>query len=220
MNTTKSARPGVVGRLRSRQSGLPSGLLGRIFGRAMEGATAESNARALGHLDLSQPRTILEVGFGQGRTIADLAGDGHRVLGVDASPTMVKQATTRNRTACREGLVTLRAGDGIGIPFADDTADAAITVHTIYFMDAPAATLTDIARVLRPGGTLVVGCRTSDTATPTWMDPDVYRIRPASQILAMLHAAGFDHLEHHAADSTTHDTHLFVGRLANHLPTP
>ena len=68
MNTTIQTRPGFVGRLRSRQSGLPTGLLGRIFGRAMEGATADSNDRALAMLDLSQPRTVLDVGFGQGRT--------------------------------------------------------------------------------------------------------------------------------------------------------
>ena len=65
-------RPGAIARYRSRQSGLPTGLLGRFFGRAMESATAPANNRALAALDLSQPRTILEVGFGQGRTVAEL----------------------------------------------------------------------------------------------------------------------------------------------------
>ena len=68
MNTTIQTRPGLVGRIRSRQSALPTGLLGRFFGRAMEGSTADSNGRALAMLDLSQPRTVLDVGFGQGRT--------------------------------------------------------------------------------------------------------------------------------------------------------
>ena len=137
MNTTVPARPGVVGRFRSRQSGLPTGLLGRIIGRAMVGATADSNDRALAMLDLGQPCTVLEVGFGQGRTAAKLIGDGHRVIGVDASPTMVKQATARNRAACRDGRATLRHGDGVTIPFPDTSADAAITAHTIYFMPDP-----------------------------------------------------------------------------------
>ena len=39
MNTIIRTRPGFVGRLRSRQSGLPTGLLGRFFGRAMEGGS-------------------------------------------------------------------------------------------------------------------------------------------------------------------------------------
>ena len=213
MNTTVHPRPGVVGRLRSRQSGLPTGLLGRIIGRAMVGATADSNDRALAMLDLTEPRTVLDVGFGQGRTAALLLRDGHRVIGVDASPTMVKQATARNRAACRDGRATLRHGDGITIPFPDHSADAAITAHTIYFMPAPAATIADIARVLRPGGSLVIACRTSDTPAPAWIDPDVYRIPSACQVMDMLHTAGFNQLDHQPGDSSNRDIHCFAARL-------
>lgn len=213
MTTTISTRPGVIGRLRSRQSGLPSGPLGRIFGRAMEGTTADHNDQALALLDLNQPRTVLDIGFGQGRTAAVLVERGHRVLGVDASLTMVKQATARNRAACRDGRATLRHGDGITIPFPDKHADAAITVHTIYFMPNPAATFIDIARVLRPGGTLVVACRTSDTPTPAWMDPDIYRVPTANHVKATLVAAGFVQVEHHTVEAADHDLHLFAARL-------
>lgn len=218
MNTTVQTRPGMVGRIRSRQSGLPTGLLGRFFGRAMEGATADSNDRALAMLDLRQPRTVLDVGFGQGRTVSVLVGGGHRVVGVDASPTMVKQATARNRAACREGRATLRHGDGITIPFPDDSVDAAITVHTIYFMPDPAATLTEIARVLRPGGTLAIACRTSDNPTAAWIDPNVYRIPSTSQVINMLHAAGFTEVEHQPGDTSNRDIHCFAARLPNRIP--
>lgn len=214
MTTTVRTRPGFVDRLRSRQSGLPTGLLGRLIGRAMVSATAGANDRAVAALDLSEPRTVLDVGFGQGRTAANLLRDGHRVLGVDASPTMVKQATARNRAACRDGRATLRHGDGVTVPFPDDSADAAITAHTVYFMPDLAATLADIARVLKPGGTLAIACRTSDTATPPWMDPDIYRIPSAAHIITMVHDAGFHQLEHESGDESNHDVHLFVARLA------
>lgn len=213
MSTMVSPRPGVIGRLRSRQSGLPSGLLGRIFGRAMQGTTADHNDQALALLDLTRPRTVLDVGFGQGRTAAVLVVQGHRVLGVDASPTMVRQATARNRAGCRDGQVTLRHGDGVTIPFPDNSADNAITVHIVYFMPDPAATFVDIARVLRPGGTLVVACRTSDTPTPAWMDPDVYRVPTADQIKALLGSAGFVQVEQHTAETADDDLHLFAARL-------
>lgn len=127
---------------------------------------------------------------------------------------MVKQATARNRSACREGRVALRHGDGITIPFPDDSADAAITVHTIYFMPDPAATLADIARVLRPGGFLVVACRTSDTTTPAWMDPNVYRVPTADHVAALLTDAGFIHMDHHRPEAHDHDLHLFAACLA------
>ena len=103
MTSTDATRPGAAGRLRSRQSGLPSGPLGRIFGRAMVGTTADHHDQALALLDLSQPRTVLDIGFGQGHTVAELLAQGHRVLGADASATMVKQATARIRAACRDG---------------------------------------------------------------------------------------------------------------------
>ena len=215
MTTVMDRRPGVIGRLRSRQAGHPSGLLGRIVGRLMVKDTAGANDRALAKLDLTTPRTILDVGFGQGRTAAVLVRAGHRVLGVDPSATMVSQATARNRAACRSGHAVLHHGDGITIPFPDDSADAAITAHTVYFMPDPAATIADIARVLRPGGTLVIACRTSDDDTPAWIDPDIYRIRSADEITAMLRAAGFDRVVHERGEAGTHFIHLFVARLAD-----
>jgi SAM-dependent methyltransferase len=127
---------------------------------------------------------------------------------------MVNQATARNRAACRDGRATLCVGDGVTIPFPDDSADVALTVHTVYFMADPTATLADVGRVLRPGGTLVVACRTSDTAIPSWMDPAVYRIPSADRLTAMLLAAGFDTVEHDVVDTTGHELHLFTAKLS------
>ena len=93
MTAVTTSRPELIARIRSRQSGHPNGLLGRIFGRAMVKDTAEANDRALALLDLTEPRTVLEVGFGQGRTAAVLLDAGHHVFGADPSQTMVNQAT-------------------------------------------------------------------------------------------------------------------------------
>jgi SAM-dependent methyltransferase len=205
-------RPGLIGRVRSRQAGHPTGLLGRIIGRLMVNDTAPANDRALDLLDLSGPRTVLEVGFGQGRTVAKLVEGGHRVLGVDVSPTMVRQATARNRDACREGRAALVGGDGSTIPFPDDAADLALTVHTIYFMPEPSVTLAEIARVLRPGGRLALACRVADDQTPSWMDPAIYCIPTIAQIHTLLGAAGFARITHHPSGGTT-ATHWFSADL-------
>ncbi len=174
--------------------------------------TADANDRALALLDLTAPRTVLEIGFGQGRTAAILLDLGHRVIGVDPSAAMVKQATARNRTACRERRADLRHSDGTTISFADNEADVAFSVHTVYFMPDPTATFSEIARVLRPGGTLVIACRTSDIALPGWMDPDVYRIPTATQLTSMLTAAGFELVDDRCVDTAGYELHLFTAR--------
>lgn len=154
MNTTtpSAAAPGRFGRFRSRQSGHPSGLIGRIFGRAMVKDTSAANDRALELLELSAQSTVLDLGCGQGRTLAELVRAGHRAVGVDPSATMVKQARARTRSACRRGDVTVLLGDGRTLPLSDDSIDQALTAHTVYFMPDPAATFAEVARALRPGG--------------------------------------------------------------------
>lgn len=199
----------VINRIRSRQAGHPSGLLGRIIGRAMVASTAPANDRAIELLDLTGPTTILEVGFGQGRTTDVLARQGHTIRGVEVSATMLRQATAKNRAACEEGRVELMLGDGISIPFDDNSVDAAFTAHTIYFMSDPALTLADVARVLRPGGRFVLACRVGDDPMPEWMDPAVYDIPSTEDVLKLLTAAGFTNVTHHSDDSPGQFTHWF-----------
>ena len=187
--TTVTTAPGLIGRIRSRQAGHPSGLLGRIIGRAMVKDTAAANDRAVELLELGEPSTVLEVGYGQGRTAATLLDQGHRVLGVEVSDTMVNQARARNRRACRDGRAELRGGDGRTVPFDDATADAAVTVHTIYFMPDPAATIAEdgIAAIVfgldsrvgddRPGG--------------EWAGRAATRIHDVASDRGQLVAAGF-----------------------------
>lgn len=212
MSVATAKRPGAVGRVRSRQAGNPTGWLGRIVGRAMVKDTADTNDHAVALLELREPSTVLEIGFGQGRTAELLVAAGHTVLGVDSSPTMVRQATTRNRSASRDGRASLQLGDGVHVPFSDGVADAALTAHTIYFMPDQAATFRDVARVLRPGASLVVACRTSDEPIPGWIDPDVYNIMGADQIVALLGRSGFGQVEHHPPTESAHAVHYFVAR--------
>jgi SAM-dependent methyltransferase len=212
-STAPITRPNLINRIRSRQAGHPSGLLGRVIGRLMVKDTAGSNDRALELLEVREPRTVLEVGFGQGRTAAKLSDQGHRVVGVEVSETMLAQATARNRAACRDGRVQLHLGDGRSLPLEDDVADVAFTAHTIYFMDDPQETQNEIARVLKPGGRFVLACRVSDDRIPEWMDRDIYRLPSIDQVQTMLDAAGFTDIAHHRGDESTHMTNWFVAEL-------
>jgi SAM-dependent methyltransferase len=208
--TPDSSAPGLIGRIRSKQAGHPSGLLGRIIGRVMVKDTADANDRAVDLLELKSSQTILEIGFGQGRTAAILAEAGHQLLGVEVSSTMLHQATARNRKACHTGQVKLAQGDGIRIPFDDNSADVAFMTHAIYFMADPQETLCHVARVLRPGGRLVVATRVSDDPIPAWIDPNIYRIPSRQELTEMLRVAGFDSIVEHGGDKSGHQVYWFV----------
>ena len=205
-------RPGPLGRLRSRQAGRPSGLLGRVMGRAMVKDTAVPNDAAIEMLDVPAGSTVLDVGFGQGRTIQRLVRAGYELVGVEVSPTMLSQATARNRTACRDGRARLVLGDGVTLPLEDDSVDGAITVHTVYFMPDPARTIRELSRVLRPDALLVMACRVGEDAMPGWMDPGVYRIPTSDEITEMLESAGFRDVARTSRPDVSDHTHWFSGR--------
>jgi SAM-dependent methyltransferase len=97
----------------------------------------------------AQPRRILEVGCGWG-ALADWVGreTGAEVVAVDLSPRMVELA--------REGGVEAQVGDVQELPFADDEFDVAIAAWMLYHVPDLDRGIAELARVLRPGGRLVV----------------------------------------------------------------
>ncbi len=113
----------------------------------------------------------------------------------------------------------LRHGDGVVIPFADSVADAALSVHAVYFLPDPIATLTDLARVVRPGGLLVIACRTSDTPVPGWMDPAVYQVPTAGHLIDTLSSAGYEGVDVQIVEGGPDALHLFTARVGT-TPRP
>jgi ubiquinone/menaquinone biosynthesis C-methylase UbiE len=125
--------------------------------------TSPENDAALDLLEIRPGDRVLEleVGFGHGRSITCAARRtrGGLVAGVDLSPSMVAMAKHRNRVLVDQGLVDLREGDGLPLPFADASFDRALSVHTIYFWLAPLEHLREIWRVLNDNGRFVLGFR-------------------------------------------------------------
>jgi SAM-dependent methyltransferase len=106
-------------------------------------------------LDVQPTDQVLEIGFGPGVAIAELAARATlgRVVGVDASPVMVRQARRRNAAAVDAGLVELHLApvedlpQDLGGPF-----DKLLAVNTVAVWQDPAARLADLAERMRHGG--------------------------------------------------------------------
>ncbi|MEV0620529.1 class I SAM-dependent methyltransferase [Nonomuraea sp. NPDC050404] len=101
-------------------------------------------------LDGLPPGVALDAGCGTGRVAANLAGRGHRVLGVDSSPDMLARARER----VPEG--DFRLGDLTRLPVPDDTADLIVCSLALTHVPDLDPVIAEFARVLRPGGHVVI----------------------------------------------------------------
>jgi ArsR family transcriptional regulator len=94
-----------------------------------------------------------DLGCGTGSVVAALAPHVGRVIGVDASDDMLAAARERTRGLAH---VDLRNGSLEALPIDAATLDAATMVLVLHHLPAPAAALEEAARVLKPGGRLLI----------------------------------------------------------------
>ena len=93
--------------------------------------------------------SVLDVATGTGLVAEQLLAQGHPVTGLDQSPDML--AVARSRFGGRIELVEASA---TAIPFAAGSFDHLTFTYLLRYVDDPAATLVELARVVRPGGTI------------------------------------------------------------------
>jgi demethylmenaquinone methyltransferase/2-methoxy-6-polyprenyl-1,4-benzoquinol methylase len=109
--------------------------------------------------------SVLDVATGTGLVAERLLAHGHRVTGLDQSPDMLAMA--RSRFGDRIELVEASA---TAIPFADASFDHLTFTYLLRYVDDPAATLAELGRVVRPGGTVanLEFCVPSGIWRPLW----------------------------------------------------
>ncbi|MBX9585285.1 MAG: methyltransferase domain-containing protein [Gemmataceae bacterium] len=173
---------------------------------------ADSNEKAARRagvkaLALKPGEAVVELGFGTGNEVLDLAGlvgPTGTVSGVDISPGMLAVARRKLATTPPACPVNLLVGDARSLPFADASFDAAYTSFTLELFPAEdiPAVLSEAKRVLKPGGRLAVvsmsvvpaGQHTSALErTYVWMHrhfPHLVDCRPIDAP-ALVTAAGF-----------------------------
>jgi SAM-dependent methyltransferase len=108
----------------------------------------------------------LEVGCGEGRVARDLVARGHRVTGLDASPTLLSAAAEADATS---RYVLGRAEE---LPFDDGAFDLVVAYNSLMDVDDMPVAVREAARVLAPGGRLCA-CITHPMQTAaTWDHAD------------------------------------------------
>jgi demethylmenaquinone methyltransferase/2-methoxy-6-polyprenyl-1,4-benzoquinol methylase len=100
---------------------------------------------------------VLDVATGTGAVALELVRRfGCRVVGIDRSPGMLGVARARVRAEGLESRIELHEGRAEALPFDDGSFDGLTVTYLLRYVDDPAATLRELARVVRPGGTVAM----------------------------------------------------------------
>lgn len=105
------------------------------------------------HLSRHDPRSILDVATGTaGVAIALAAENDARITGVDISGAMLERGRARVRKANLEHCITLEPARAEALPYGSESFDAVSFTYLLRYVADPAATVGELARVIRPGG--------------------------------------------------------------------
>jgi len=139
-------------RAREKTAAWPDALAGRMERHYSPGRTWESMTRGL--LGLVELGDVLDAGSGDGSVAQMLAPRARSVTLVDRSSKMI--AAARDRLVSQHRHVRFSIGDVHALPFDDARFDAVLLFNVLAHARAPARTLAEAARVLRPRGLVAI----------------------------------------------------------------
>jgi ArsR family transcriptional regulator len=109
-------------------------------------------------IDRALPRQplgrLVDIGTGTGRMIELFGPRAAQAIGIDRSSEMLRLARVKLEAAGIHS--SLRQGDMYALPLADQSADSVIIHQVLHYAHSPATAIAEAARVLAPGGTLLV----------------------------------------------------------------
>jgi SAM-dependent methyltransferase len=123
--------------------------------RPLLGWVQRLRLRCVASVLASSPRAarLLEVGYGSGVFVPELARHADAVFGADLHRNGAAVTATLAASGCQAGLVTASAG---ALPYRDGAFDTVVTVSTLEFVPDVAAAVSELVRVTAKGGRLVI----------------------------------------------------------------
>ncbi|WP_326585354.1 methyltransferase domain-containing protein [Streptomyces sp. NBC_00487] len=153
---------------------------------SVEVATARLTDLLITLLDPAPGAAVLDIGCGVGKPALQLvaARDAH-VTGIAISDVEVEQATERAVEAGRSDVTAFHNADVMALPFGDDSFDDAWAIESMLHVPDRGRALAETARVLRPGGRLVI----ADTVERPPVSPEGRKV--LDDICAAYHVSPF-----------------------------
>lgn len=151
---------------------------------------------ALEALQLKPGVRVLEIGQGNGPLVHLILASGFGITysGIDYSPDSVRLAKEKNASFVENGSAIFLEGLISKMPFEDNSFDCILGINVVYFWDTPKVELTEIYRVLKPGGRLVFGYRPKDKLQKLpFTNRGFVHYHPAD-LEKLIRETGFDHV--------------------------
>jgi ubiquinone/menaquinone biosynthesis C-methylase UbiE len=159
---------------------------------------AKPRREALAALALQPDDRFLDVGCGTGAAVRAAAGIVEHAVGVDLAPKMVERAKELAPELPRADFVV---GDSEQLPFPDGAFTALLCSSSFHHYPEPRRALAEMARVLAPGGRLVLADGTSDRPVARIADRPLrrfdhshVRLYRSAELVDLVRAAGFEEI--------------------------
>ena len=121
------------------------------FGRLV----ARRVGKAIGHMNINADDRVLDLGIGTGMSLNYYPKDRGRIVGVDLSSGMLREARKKIREQERTNAEVFQA-DAMKLPFADDSFDHVFISHVISVVSDPCRLVQEAQRVCRAGARIVI----------------------------------------------------------------
>ena len=184
----------IPSRIFSLQARKPSGIIGRfLMTKIFNDGNAELNSFVKEILDLQREDRVMEIGFGPGKLInemAEITTEGV-VEGIDFSQVMLKKACKLNKQYILKGRVKLQKGECSALPFDNESFDKLCSTNTLYFWQKPEKYFSEMFRVIKPGGKIVIGFRDDEQMSNLNLSEDIFNTYSQDDVVNLLSHAGF-----------------------------
>ena len=151
---TESARGSPKAFARALFAGLPD-RYDRLAAVLSLGQDRRWRHEMIDHIAVTHPGTVLDVATGPAGVALQLADRTlAAITGIDISPDMLGRGQRNVAAAGRDDRIALVLGHGEALPFPDATFDALTFTYLLRYVADPAATINELARVVRPGGAM------------------------------------------------------------------
>lgn len=125
-----------------------------IYDKTFGVLTSQGRRRAVDYIN-GRGGKVLEVGVGTGLALPDYM-ETVEVTGIDYSPEMLSKAIKKQQTEALSPVKELLQMDARELSFADNTFDTVAAMHILSVVPEPEKVMAEIARVLKPGGEVVI----------------------------------------------------------------